>query len=154
MCFRECHDYRGLPGGVYVPVFLEKCPKSPLFPKMFFDCSPKGNSKLLPRIHFVPKFPEKFAHAPMSLLTIRASSLVLHNPCGPMYQLWQWRNHRNVGVTLQRKVVVKRTGIHLRSNAVKCRSSIVECCREGVAKRSRFFTRLGTQHSTDVLFDE
>ena len=33
-------------------------------------------------------------------------------------------------------------------------SSIVECCREGVAKRSRLFTRLGTQHSTDVLFDE
>ena len=33
-------------------------------------------------------------------------------------------------------------------------SSVVECCREGVAKRSRFFTRLGTQHSTDVLFDE
>ena len=33
-------------------------------------------------------------------------------------------------------------------------SSIVACCREGVAKRSRFFTRLGTQHSTDVLFDE
>ena len=32
-------------------------------------------------------------------------------------------------------------------------SSIVECCREGVAKRSRLFTRLGTQHSTDVLFD-
>ena len=32
--------------------------------------------------------------------------------------------------------------------------SIVECCREGVAKRSRLFTRLGTQHSTDVLFDE
>ena len=33
-------------------------------------------------------------------------------------------------------------------------SSIVECCREGVAKRSRLFTRLGTRHSTDVLFDE
>ena len=59
-------------------------------------------------------------------------------------------------------------------------SSIVECCREeggqtlstfhytlldkcrallsgverGVAKRSRLFTRLGTQHSMDVLFDE
>ena len=33
-------------------------------------------------------------------------------------------------------------------------SSVVECCREGVAKRSRLFTRLGTQHSTDVLFDE
>ena len=33
-------------------------------------------------------------------------------------------------------------------------SSIVECCREGVAKRSRLFTRFGTQHSTDVLFDE
>ena len=33
-------------------------------------------------------------------------------------------------------------------------SSIVECCREGVAKRSRLFTRLGTQHSTNVLFDE
>ena len=33
-------------------------------------------------------------------------------------------------------------------------SSIVECCREGVAKRPRLFTRLGTQHSTDVLFDE
>ena len=33
-------------------------------------------------------------------------------------------------------------------------SSIVECCREGVAKRSRLFTRLGTQHSTDALFDE
>ena len=33
-------------------------------------------------------------------------------------------------------------------------SSIVERCREGVAKRSRLFTRLGTQHSTDVLFDE
>ena len=33
-------------------------------------------------------------------------------------------------------------------------SSIVECCRDGVAKRSRLFTRLGTQHSTDVLFDE
>ena len=33
-------------------------------------------------------------------------------------------------------------------------SSIVECCREGVAKRSRLFIRLGTQHSTDVLFDE
>ena len=33
-------------------------------------------------------------------------------------------------------------------------SSIVECCREGVAKRSRLFTRLGTQHSTDVVFDE
>ena len=33
-------------------------------------------------------------------------------------------------------------------------SSIVECCREGVAKRSRLFTRLGAQHSTDVLFDE
>ena len=33
-------------------------------------------------------------------------------------------------------------------------SIIVECCREGVAKCSRLFTRLGTQHSTDVLFDE
>ena len=33
-------------------------------------------------------------------------------------------------------------------------SSIVECCREGVAKRFRLFTRLGTQHSTDVLLDE
>ena len=33
-------------------------------------------------------------------------------------------------------------------------SSIVECCREGVAKRSRLFTRLGTRHSTDALFDE
>ena len=33
-------------------------------------------------------------------------------------------------------------------------SSVVKCCREGVAKRSRLFTRLGTQHSTDVLFDE
>ena len=33
-------------------------------------------------------------------------------------------------------------------------SSIVECCREGVAKRSRLATRLATQHSTDVLFDE
>ena len=33
-------------------------------------------------------------------------------------------------------------------------SSIVECCREGVAKRSRLFTQLGTQHSKDVLFDE
>ena len=33
-------------------------------------------------------------------------------------------------------------------------SSIVECCREGVAKGSRLFTRLGTQHSTNVLFDE
>ena len=33
-------------------------------------------------------------------------------------------------------------------------SSVVECCQEGVAKRSRLFTRLGTQHSTDVLFDE
>ena len=33
-------------------------------------------------------------------------------------------------------------------------SSIVECCREGVAKRSRLFTRLRIQHSTDVLFDE
>ena len=33
-------------------------------------------------------------------------------------------------------------------------SSVVECCREGVAKRSRLFIRLGTQHSTDVLFDE
>ena len=33
-------------------------------------------------------------------------------------------------------------------------SSIVECCREGVAKRSRLFTRLGTQHSMDVLFVE
>ena len=33
-------------------------------------------------------------------------------------------------------------------------SSIVECFREGVAKRSQLFTRLGTQHSTDVLFDE
>ena len=32
-------------------------------------------------------------------------------------------------------------------------SSIVECCREGVAKRSRVFTRFGTQHSRDVLFD-
>ena len=32
--------------------------------------------------------------------------------------------------------------------------SIVECCRGRVAKRSRLFTRLGTQHSTDVLFDE
>ena len=33
-------------------------------------------------------------------------------------------------------------------------SSIDECCREGVAKRSRLFIRLGAQHSTDVLFDE
>ena len=33
-------------------------------------------------------------------------------------------------------------------------SSIVECCREGVAKHSRLFPRLGTQHSTDLLFDE
>ena len=33
-------------------------------------------------------------------------------------------------------------------------SSIVECCREGVAKRYRLFTRLGTQHSIEVLFDE
>ena len=32
-------------------------------------------------------------------------------------------------------------------------SSIVECCREGVAKRSRLFTQLGTQHSIDVLFE-
>ena len=32
-------------------------------------------------------------------------------------------------------------------------SSIVECCRERVAKRSRLFTRLGTQHSIDVLFE-
>ena len=32
-------------------------------------------------------------------------------------------------------------------------SSIVECCREGVAKRSRIFTLLGTQHSIDVLFE-
>ena len=32
-------------------------------------------------------------------------------------------------------------------------SSIVECCREEVAKRSQLFTRLGTQHSTDVLFE-
>ena len=35
----------------------------------------------------------------------------------------------------------------------KCRAllSVVE---RGVAKRSRLFTRLGTQHSTDVLFDQ
>ena len=33
-------------------------------------------------------------------------------------------------------------------------SSIVVCCRERVAKHSQLFTRLGTQHSTDVLFDE
>ena len=33
-------------------------------------------------------------------------------------------------------------------------SSIVECCREGVAKYSRLFTRLGTQHLTDGLFNE
>ena len=32
-------------------------------------------------------------------------------------------------------------------------SSIVECSRERVAKRSRLFTRLGTQHSIDVLLD-
>ena len=32
-------------------------------------------------------------------------------------------------------------------------SSIVECCRERVAKSSRLFTRLGTQHSIDVLFE-
>ena len=32
-------------------------------------------------------------------------------------------------------------------------SSIVECCRERVAKRSRLFTRLGTQHSIDVLLE-
>ena len=35
----------------------------------------------------------------------------------------------------------------------KCRAllSVVE---RGVAKRSRLFTQLGTQHSKDVLFDE
>ena len=35
----------------------------------------------------------------------------------------------------------------------KCQAllSVVE---RGVAKRSRLFTRLGTQHSTDVLFDQ
>ena len=31
-------------------------------------------------------------------------------------------------------------------------SSIVECCREGVAKRSRLLTRLGTQHSTGMYY--
>ena len=59
------------------------------------------------------------------------------------------------------------TSIRKKSNNVKPRpnaldfslyitrqmSSIVECSRERVAKRSRPFTRVGTQHSIDVLFE-
>ena len=46
---------------------------------------------------------------------------------------------------------------HTNSLAHLRRALYMECtlgCREGVAKRSRLFTRLGTQHSTDVLFDK
>ena len=54
----------------------------------------------------------------------------------------------------QLDIKLRPNALNFSLNIARQISSIVECCREGVAKRSRLFTRLGTQHSTDVLFDE
>ena len=79
---------------------------------------------------------------------------------GKRYLTLVYANAVNTSCTFFQKLQKHYLALSLGPNALdfslyiaRQMSSIVECCRERVAKRSRLFTRLGTQHSIDVLFE-
>ena len=115
--------------------------------KLFFDF----RSSQHPNIKsFSIKKPTRFWHSLMCVLIITIHLVSTHQPI---------RKRPSLDCSLISSAVLP--SLKPRPNALdfslyiaRQMSSIVECCREGVAKRSRLFTRLGTQHSTNVLFDE
>ena len=65
-----------------------------------------------------------------------------------------WENHINhVIKKISRALKPRPNALDFSLYIARQMSSIVECFRERVAKRSRLFTRLGTQHSIDVLVE-